>query len=96
MEDAISNAVIAGELHETVERMPHWRGGPDMLKYTYDLTPVGKDRVDGLIEQNSSEWARVRDSVGAIKGVLPDLDQKTLSSAAKTYLIISESEEGRR
>lgn len=25
VEDAVSNAVIAGELHETVERMPHWR-----------------------------------------------------------------------
>jgi hypothetical protein len=31
--------------------------------------------------------------VGAIKNVLPDLDQKTLSSAAKTHLIVSQSEE---
>lgn len=34
VEHAVSNAVIAGQLHETVERMPHWRGGPDVLKYT--------------------------------------------------------------
>jgi uncharacterized protein YwgA len=94
VEDAVSNAVIAGELHETVERMPHWGGGPDVFKYTYDLTPVGRARVDGLIENSSPEWARVRGSVGAIKNVLPGLDQKTLSSAAKIYLIISESEEG--
>ena len=94
VEDAVSNAVIAGELHETVERMPHWHGGPDVLKYTYDLTEAGKARVDGLIEHNSQAWDRVRDAVEGIRAVLPNLDQKTLSSAAKTFLIISESEEG--
>lgn len=94
VEDAVSNAVIAGELHETVERMPHWRGGPDVLKYTYVLTDPGRQRVDGLIEHNAEQWHQVRDAVAAIKGVLPQLDQKTLSSAAKTYLIISESEQG--
>ena len=94
VEDAVSNAVIAGELRETVERMPDWRGGPDVLKYTYDLTEAGEVRVDELIEHNSAEWDQVRDSVKAIKNVLPELDQKTLSSAAKTYLIISESAEG--
>ena len=30
----------------------------------------------------------------AIRDVLPGLDQRTLSAAAKTYLIISESDEG--
>ena len=94
VEDAVCNAVIAGELRETVERMPHWRGGPDVLKYTYELTELGKARVDGLIEHNSEGWDRVRDAVRAVRAVLPTLDQKTLSSAAKTYLIISESEEG--
>ena len=94
VEDAIANAVIAGELHETVERLPDWRGGPDVMKYTYDLTPSGKARVDSLIEHNSAEWDQVRDAVQAIRAVLPELDQKTLSAAAKTYLIISESDEG--
>lgn len=67
VEDAVSNAVIAGELHETVERMLHWRGGPDVLRYTYDLTSIGKARVGGLIEHNSrsgiasaTRWARSR------------------------------------
>src|SRR6266516_2894920 len=85
VEDAVTNAVIAGELHETVERLPDWRGGPDALKYTYDLTGAGKVRVDRLIEHNSDEWDRVRDSVHAVQAVLPGLDQKTLSAAAKTY-----------
>ena len=65
-----------------------------MLKYTYELTPAGKERVDRLIEHNSAEWDQVRDAVQAIRDVLPGLDQKTLSAAAKTYLIISESDEG--
>jgi uncharacterized protein YwgA len=94
IEDAVANAVLAGELRETVERMPHWQGGPDVLKYTYDLTEAGKQRVDGLIEHNAQAWDRVRDGVLGIRAVLPELDQKTLSSAAKTYLIISESDEG--
>lgn len=94
VEDAVANAVIAGELHETVERIPHWRGGPDLRKYTYDLTELGKQRVDDLIEHNASEWDHVRDPVHAIKDVLPTLDQTTLSSAAKTFLIISESDTG--
>jgi uncharacterized protein YwgA len=94
VEDAVSNAVIAGEIHETVERMPHWSGGPDVLKYTYELTENGRTRVERLVKQHRQEWNSVRESVDAIQTVLPNLDQKTLSSAAKTYLIISESEEG--
>lgn len=94
VEDAVGNAVVAGELHETMERMADWRGGPDLRRYTYELTENGERRVDALIENNSEEWDRIRDLVGAIKNVLPSLDQKTLSSAAKTYLIISESSGG--
>ena len=94
VEDAVANAVIAGELHETAERLADWRGGPDVLKYTYELTASGKVRVDRLIEHSSAEWERVREAVRAIQAVLPGLDQKTLSAAAKTYLIISESDEG--
>jgi uncharacterized protein YwgA len=94
VEDAVANAVIAGELHEITESFPDWRGGPDVLKYTYSLTNAGKQRVDNLIEHNSNEWDQVRGSVSGIQKVLPGLDQKTLSAAAKTYLIISESDEG--
>ena len=94
VEDAVDNAVIAGELYETTDRFPDWQGGPDVLKYTYDLTTNGKARVDRLIEHNSVEWDHVRDAVQGIRQVLPGLDQKTLSAAAKTYLIISESDAG--
>jgi uncharacterized protein YwgA len=92
VEDAAANAVIAGTLRETAERMTGWGGGPERLKYTYDLEPSGQARVDELIESHADDWHKIRSAVGAVKGVLPDLDQKTLSSAAKTYLIISESD----
>jgi uncharacterized protein YwgA len=94
VEDAVGNAVLAGELHVSVERLLHWRGGPEVRKYTYDLTPAGKERVDSLIENNPADWDHVRDAVRAIREVLPSLEQTTLSSAAKTHLIISGSEQG--
>jgi uncharacterized protein YwgA len=94
VEDALNNAVIAGELREIAERMPDWSGGPDLRKYTYDLQPSGRDRVERLVRTHPKEWQRILTAVGAVRTVLPDLDQKTLSSAAKTFLIISESEEG--
>lgn len=91
VEDAISNAVVAGELHETVERFPDWHGGPDVRKYTYMLTGNGKKRVNNLIEHERQTWDVIDRSVSAISDALPGLDQKTLSAAAKTYLIVSES-----
>lgn len=94
VEDALTNAVIAGQLDEDVDRVPDWRGGPDLLKFTYRLDDPGRTRVDALIADHRSEWDVITESVSAIRRVLPDLDQKTLSSAAKTYLLISESEEG--
>jgi uncharacterized protein YwgA len=94
VEDAVANAVIAGELHETVEHMPNWRGGPDVLKYTYRLQPRGKQRVDRLIEEHPEEWRAIRGAVQSIRRVLPSLDQKTLSTAAKTHLIVSKAEGG--
>lgn len=96
VEDALSNATIAGDLRETVEQIPSWWGesGPDVMKYTYELKAEGRDRVTRVIEDHPEEWRRVKGAVDAIKDVLPSLDTKTLSSAAKTYLIISESEEG--
>jgi uncharacterized protein YwgA len=92
VEDALNNAVIAGELHETVERMPDWHGGPDLLKYTYTLDHAGERRVDSLIENHPQAWDRIHGAVTAIQDALPNLDQKTLSSAAKTHLIVSEAE----
>lgn len=96
VEDALGNAVLAGELVEAVHHSSDWHGGRDVLKYTYTLDEGGEGRVRRLITDHPYEWERISGAVGAIKGVLPDLDQKTLSSAAKTYLIISESDVGVR
>jgi uncharacterized protein YwgA len=94
VEDALNNAVIAGELHETVDRIPDWSGGPDVLKYTYTLQPDGLQRAQRVIGEHPEEWERILSAVTKIKEVLPDLNQKTLSSAAKTYLIVDETEGG--
>ena len=95
VEDAVHNAVLAGELSETAKSVPDmWGNGPDVLKYTYTLEEAGQARVNRLMEDHPAEWQRISRAVAAIKSVLPTLDQKTLSSAAKTFLIIAESEEG--
>jgi uncharacterized protein YwgA len=94
VEDALNLAVVAGDLHELVERYPDWYGsGPDTLKYTYQLTDAGKAKALELAEEHAAEWERIEHAVAAIRTVIPDLNQKTLSSAAKTYLIVSESDE---
>src|SRR5688572_30137640 len=77
VEDAMTNAVIAGELRESAERIPDWGGGPELRKYTYTLEGPGRSRVERLIQEHPDEWARIRQAVTAIKQVLPDLDQKT-------------------
>ncbi len=93
VEDALNLAVVAGELDEQVQRFPDWYGGPDVRRYTYRLTDDGRNKVDALKGAHPDEWQRIQEAVAAIKRVVPDLEQKTLSSAAKTYLIVSESEE---
>lgn len=47
-----------------------------------------------MIADHPGEWEQILSSVTRIKEILPDLDRRTLSSAAKTYLIVSETEEG--
>jgi uncharacterized protein YwgA len=94
VEDALSLASVAGDLQETVERMPDWSGtGPDVVKYSYSLTDQGHAKAEALKAEHLEEWQRIATSVSAIRRVVPDLNQKTLSSAAKTYLILSESDE---
>jgi uncharacterized protein YwgA len=93
VEDALEQAVIAGHLHETVERISGWSGDePDVLKYTYDLTAEGRKRTAVLISAHKQEAQRISSAVDAIRSVLPSLNQKMLSSAAKAYLILNESD----
>ena len=93
VDDALSVASIAGELHETADRMSDWHGGPDLVRYTYELTEAGRRRVEQIKLQAPDQWRRVASAVAAVRSAIPDLNQKMLSSAAKTYLIISDSEE---
>lgn len=92
VEDALSVASVAGELHETADRMSDWSGGPDIVRYTYTLTEEGGRRVAALKERSPRQWDTIASAVAAVKSAIPDLNQKMLSSAAKTYLIISDSE----
>jgi len=93
IEDALSVASVAGELHETVERLPDWSGGPDILKYTYALTDDGRRKAEQVIAEAPGQWDRISYAVHSIRATVPDFNQKMLSSAAKTYLIISDSPE---
>ncbi|UJA18996.1 hypothetical protein HJD18_01420 [Thermoleophilia bacterium SCSIO 60948] len=94
VEDAVENAVVAGQLREVEERMRDWFGGPDARRYTYFLEEAGRRRVDDLKKQSPKQWTRICSAVTAIRSALPSLDQQTLSSAAKTHLLISENDEG--
>jgi uncharacterized protein YwgA len=93
VDDALSVASIAGELYETADRMSDWNSGPDIVRYTYSLTDAGKQRVGRIKEEAPAQWERVANAVVAVRKAVPDLNQKMLSSAAKTYLIISDSDE---
>jgi uncharacterized protein YwgA len=93
VDDALSVASIAGELHETADRMSDWNGGPDIVRYTYALTDSGRARISQIKEQAPEHWGCIAAAVAAVRRAIPDLNQKMLSSAAKTYLIISDSDD---
>lgn len=93
VEDALTQAAIAGDLRESIDRLPDWHGGPDVVKYSYELTDSGTERVENLKHAHPREWGRISEAVGAIREAVPDFNQRTLSSAAKTYLILSERED---
>lgn len=93
VDDALSVASIAGELHETADRMSDWSGGPEIVRYTYALTDNGRARISQIKEQAPEHWEWIAGAVAAVRKAIPDLNQKMLSSAAKTYLIISDSDD---
>ncbi len=66
VEDAVANAVIAGELHQTVERL---RTGAAARRAQVRLRPHRgrQGRVDELIEHNRPNGTSVRDAVHAIR-----------------------------
>lgn len=94
VEDALANAVIAGELSQETKRLRGRQDGPDIVLYTYTLKPEGQRRAEELKVRFPHDWEEIAHAVTTIKEIIPDFDQKLLSSAAKTYLIVSDSEGG--
>lgn len=92
IENSLKVSVIAGELNETAETLPNWYGGPDALKYSYELTPQGSARVHQLRGETTAAALAVDETVNAIREVIPEFRQRALSAAAKIDLILSEHE----
>jgi uncharacterized protein YwgA len=88
VESALADAALGDEITETMERFPNYYSGPDIRKYTYELTPDGEELVRELEADHPEEATTIDDTVGAIKEAVPDLDQNTLSMAAKNHFIV--------
>src|SRR4051812_27488509 len=65
VESSLKLNVLSGELKESVETMPSWYGGPDVLKYSYALTDEGRARVQQLRAELPDEAAKVGETVAA-------------------------------
>lgn len=88
IEDGTMLAVIAGELDETIKRVPDWRGGPDLRQYIYRLTAAGQERVQEVSIFDPELAGAVARVVESARSHVPDLSQRTLSTAAKIALIV--------
>jgi hypothetical protein len=90
VEDALALCVLAGDLEESVERIPDWYGGPDALRHSYALSPEGHERVEELKREHAEDAERIQATVHAIGQAIPEFRQQTLSAAAKIHLIVTE------
>jgi uncharacterized protein YwgA len=90
VEEALALNVVAGDLEESVDRIPDWYGGPDALRHSYTLSRDGHERVEVLKRQKTDEAERVQATVQSIGQAIPNFRQQTLSAAAKIHLIITE------
>lgn len=93
VEDAVENAVIAGELEQEIQRFRNSGRRPDVVRYTYRLSEAGQRRVGQLIFDHPEAWEAIRARIEAIRSVVRNFDPKTLSIIAKTYLLVREAEE---
>lgn len=91
-EAAIERAVLADELSEQIERIPDWRGGPDVKKHIYTLTDRGREEAARVAEEKFEEASFVRDAIRVIAEAVPEFRQRTLSAAAKIDLIVHEQD----
>jgi uncharacterized protein YwgA len=90
VERALTHSALSEDVHETVERFPGWRGGPDGRQYHYELTGQGKDLVTELRRRYSDECGVIDAIVARLDRAVPSRNQHTLSLAAKTHLILSQ------
>lgn len=88
VEEALTIGVVAGDLEESVERIPNWYGGRDGLKHSYALTDDGHESVEKLKSEYPEEAERIEATINAIAEAMPGLPQKSLSAAAKIYMIV--------
>jgi uncharacterized protein YwgA len=88
VELGLTQTALAEEVTETMERFPSWTAGPDIRKYTYELTDEGREQVAAVSGRDATDAERVKATVGAIQEAVPDLDQQTLSMAAKIHYIV--------
>jgi uncharacterized protein YwgA len=92
IEDALLQTAIGDEVDETLERLPSYTSGPDVRKYTYELTDIGSGTVRELQAKFAKDASTINETVAAVREAVPDLDQQTLSMAAKIHFIVSNQE----
>lgn len=93
VEYTLTQEGLAEDLEETVERFPSWYGsGPDIRKYTYELTEQGQNEAAEIKEQREREADVISRTVAAVKEAVPDLDQQALSMAAKIHFIVTQAD----
>lgn len=90
VEYALTQTALAEEVTETMERIPSYTSGPDIRKYTYELTPAGKEEVNAAKTKNGAYAALIKTTVDSVHEAVPDLDQNTLSMAAKIHFIVNQ------
>lgn len=88
VEGALTLSALGEDVIERVELLPEWSSGRDLRKYTYELTPDGEKVAEAAAKEHPEEAATVRETVEAVRSVVPDLDQYTLSMAAKVDYIV--------
>ncbi len=93
VEYALTQTALADEVTETMERFPSWTSGPDIRKYTYELTEDGRELVAETVAGDEADAEIVRATVEAMHEAVSDLDQQTLSMAAKIHFIVTHEEE---
>jgi uncharacterized protein YwgA len=93
IEYTLSQEVLANDVSEIVERLPSWYStGPDIRKYTYELTEQGKEEATEIKRNHAGAAEIIATTMSGVKDAVPELDQESLSAAAKIHFIVSHAE----